>query len=326
MKGRTVRFQPRLPFPLTNAQSACFRLLCDTLVANFPAITRAPDSPGLLRTYNIPKTVDMEWRWEDGVLQRYDDGLPATSAEVLTQRELQNLRPVRIKGTVYVPIFECTPEFTRLVRPWRGDQAWKPKRRHIKRALGKQLREHGTAAGAARVARWHSSDADIADALESIPWHQFVRAPGLTTYDSQLWTRLRHHQLHVWGTKDTGGCAKAHCNSAAQATTGHITWDCSHAQHLWRRLATFWGAKECPQADLRHAVFARRPLSTSYDWRGLFPERDSVVTDRLEHWIKFAWALLITCGLRRLWTQSVAAARGEGDDQENADYYTVIHH
>jgi hypothetical protein len=129
VSGRTLRFRPVAAFPLSNAQGDTFRMLCDTLVANFPGITQRPDEPGHIRTYNISPSMDIEWFLREQVLSATTGRLSGGRSEHLHPARLQRLYVVGVQGTSIIPSLECGPALTRLVWPWRGLRPWEPKRR-----------------------------------------------------------------------------------------------------------------------------------------------------------------------------------------------------
>jgi hypothetical protein len=111
-----------------------------------------------------------------------------------------------------------------------------------------------------------------------------------------------------------------------------------------QRYAQRWVISPPPTLDTRTGVFnlvwctpsegtwtppqdsTTSPPPTVYDWRARIKERDLVITNRLEHWLKNPWLQLIMCELRRLWAKTVATALGEKDERAAADYHAVTHH
>jgi ribonuclease HI len=329
VRCNTLRFTPVAPFPLTNAQATSFIMLCNTLVANFPGITRRPDPPELVRTYNIPAGMDVEWFLREGILHKHVDRFPISSSAVTSQRAIQRQPKIKTEAGQLIPQFECSPALTRLVRPWRGLQPWKPSRRHFKRSLGRTLKNQGLMEREARAGRWKEEDTDIAKALEKVRWHDFVAEGGLSTYETQLWTRIRHHQLRVWGRSDGERvCQREECFSNEAPAPRHVVWECAHTVSLWRKIAALWGSPAAEDSTLLHAIFSRSPLPTEIDWSAsLNTQQGTVVGDRTAYWLKTAWVQLITCGMRRLWAQSVRAAVNPAADEPASgdDFFAVRH-
>jgi hypothetical protein len=185
------------------------------------------------------------------------------------------------KGLMPRPQFEYTPELICLVKATDATIS------------SRKLRQAGLAARETRAAKWRQADQDISAALESVPWHELARAQGLTTYDHQLWARLRHHQLFVRQFGDAAaGCSSFNNPTANTDSPVHLAWECERTAQLWNKLARFWGAEKASDVKIRKAVFARTPPASLYDWRGLFEGRATCVSDRLEHRERILWGQL----------------------------------
>ena len=323
------------PYPFSKDQAPVFRSLCDTLVANFPLMVTRPRENGLMHVYNIPADHDHEWWLADDAtaLEHRQHGWCTSKMPVTSQWDLLRLPTVAVDEVKTIPELECGPTLTSMVQVWRGQLPWRPNRKHLRNLIAAGKRDQGRAAKAERKRKWEEDDPHLASLLAKIPWPRATNMEGLSSQDRQLWHKVKLHQLNSWdSSRDVNTCPHEQCDMGTDHGTGHILWRCTRAQALWRQLGRFWKAVPQTEDGLARAIFSWATPDSTHNWRAMLTTNGTIAVhgeqltlQRLAHWQRVAWIMIVTAGVKTLWATQCAALHPTNATQSRDDYFSALH-